>query len=50
MFILFSFSVCLLVASSMSYFSDLIDSNLLDKTSGNDIIITFSKVFHFVYL
>ena len=50
MFILLSFSIFLLVASYLSYcviFSDLIDSNFLDKTSGNEIIITVSKVFHF---
>ena len=50
MFILLSFSIFLLVASYLSYciiFSDSIDSNFLDKTSGNEIIITDSKVFHF---
>ena len=50
MFILLSFSNFLLVASYLSYcviFSDLIDSNFLDKTSGNEIIINVSKVFHF---
>ena len=44
------FSLSFFFASYLSYcviFSDLIDSNLLDKTSGNDIIITVSKVFHF---
>ena len=52
MFILLSFTVCLLVLSHLSYcviFSELIDLNFLDKTSGNNII-TVSKFFIFLYL
>ena len=53
MFILLSLSIFHLVASYLSYcviFSDFIDSNLLDKISGNDIITLFQKFFIFVYL
>ena len=40
-FVLVEFLSCCVI------FSDLIDYNLLDITSGNDIIITVSKVFYF---